>query len=140
MKFKPNPLLYGANEDFFSTFRLAIRMKDTVDYEILSHAVEKVMARYPYFCVFPEREDENLVLQYNKCQLPVFPDDRTVTLGSEASNGHLISFGCKNNTIFIDDFTDSMIHGNQLNVGVTQNPISRLKNIRFNLLKYRYNT
>ena len=102
MKFKPNPLLYGANKDFFSTFRLAIRMKDTVDYEILSHAVEKAMARYPYFCVFPEREDENLVLHYNKCQLPVFPDDRTVTLGSEASNGHLISFGCKNNTIFID--------------------------------------
>ena len=102
MKFKPNPLLYGANEDFFSTFRLAIRMKDTVDYDLLSRSVEKVMTRYPYFCVFPKREEENIVLRYNNHPLPVFPDDRTVTLGSTESGGHLISFGCKDNTIFID--------------------------------------
>ena len=65
MKFKPNPLLYGANEDFLSTFRLAIRIKDTVDYDLLSRSVEKAMARYPYFCVFPKREEENIVLHYN---------------------------------------------------------------------------
>ena len=102
MKFKPNPLLYGASGDFLSTFRLAIRMKERVDYDILSRAVEKAMMRYPYFCVFPEREEEALVLRYNSRPLPVFPDDRTVTLGSEESRGHLISFGCKDNTVFID--------------------------------------
>ena len=102
MNFKPNPLLYGANEDFFSTFRLAIRMNSAVNYELLAHSVEKAMVRYPYFCVYPEREGETLVLRYNKRPLPVFPDDRTVTLGSEDSRGHLISFGCKDRTIFID--------------------------------------
>ena len=102
MTFKPNHLLYGANGGFFSTFRLAIRMKETVDYDLLSRSVEKVMERYPYFCVRPAREGETLVLRYNDQPLPVFPDDRTVTLGSEESRGHLISFGCKDNTIFID--------------------------------------
>jgi hypothetical protein len=102
MDFKPNPLLYGANEDFFSTFRLAIRMKETVDYDALSRSVERVRVRYPYFCVSPEREGENLVLRYNARPLPVFPDDRTVTLGSHESGGHLFSFGCKDKTIFID--------------------------------------
>ena len=102
MKFKPNPLLYGANENFFSTFRLAIRMKDTVDYDLLSRSVEKAMARYPYFCVSPKREEDNIVFHYNNHPLPVFPDDRTVTLGSTESGGHLISFGCKDHTIFID--------------------------------------
>ena len=102
MNFKPNPLLYGANEDFFSTFRLAIRMKEIVDYDLLSRSVEKVMVRYPYFCVCPEREGENIVLRHNQRPLPIFPDDRTVTLGSSESRGHLISFGCKNKTIFID--------------------------------------
>ena len=102
MNFKPNPLLYGANEDFFSTFRLAIRMNSTIDYELLARSVEKAMVRYPYFCVSPEREGKTLVLRYNKRPLPVFPDDRTVTLGSEDSRGHLISFGCKDRTIFID--------------------------------------
>ena len=102
MNFKPNPLLYGANKDFFSTFRLAIRMNSTVNYELLARSVEKAMVRYPYFCVYPEREGETLVLRYNKRPLPIFPDDRTVTLGSEDSRGHLISFGCKDRTIFID--------------------------------------
>ena len=102
MKFKPNPLLYGASGEFLSAFRLAIRMRDAVDYDLLSRSVEQVMVRYPYFCVFPEREGDNLVLRYNNRPLPIFPDDRTVTLGSEESRGHLMSFGCKDNTIFID--------------------------------------
>ena len=102
MDFKPNPLLYGANEDFFSTFRLAIRMKEIVDYDILSRSVERAIVRYPYFCVCPEREGEKLVLRYNDRPLPVFSDNRTVTLGSDESRGHLISFGCKDKTIFID--------------------------------------
>ena len=102
MKFKPNPLLYGANEDFLSTFRLAIRMKETVDHDLLSRSVEKAMVRYPYFCVYPAREGESLVLRYNDRPIPVFCDDRSVLLGSDDSNGHLISFGCKDKTIFID--------------------------------------
>ncbi|MBQ5833875.1 MAG: hypothetical protein IIW36_03595 [Clostridia bacterium] len=102
MNFRPNPLLYGANMDFFSTFRLAIRMRSTVDYDVLSRSVARAMARYPYFCVSPEREGEELVLRYNERPLPVFPDDRTVRLGSEESRGHLLSFGCKDNTIFLD--------------------------------------
>lgn len=102
MKFKPNPLLYGANEEFLSTFRLAIRMNAIVDYDVLSRSVERVMTRYPYFCVRPEREGETLVLRYNEQPVPVFPDDRAVTLGSDESRGHLISFGCQDKTIFID--------------------------------------
>lgn len=102
MIFKPNPLLYGANEDFFSTFRLAIRMNSTVDCDLLSRSVERAMMRYPYFCVCPERDGEKLVLRYNKRPLPVFPDDRAVMLGSDESRGHLISFGCKDKTVFID--------------------------------------
>lgn len=102
MSFKPNPLLYGANEDFFSTFRLAIEMKETVDHGLLSRAVERVKVRYPYFCVYAEREGESLALRHNKRPLPVFPDDRAVTLGSDESGGHLISFGCKDKTVFID--------------------------------------
>ena len=48
MKFTPNPLLYGANKDFFSAFRLAIRMKETVDYGLLCRSAEKAIERYPY--------------------------------------------------------------------------------------------
>lgn len=77
-------------------------MKDTVDYGILVRSVERVMVRYPYLCVFPERDGENLVLRHNNQPLPVFSDGRTVTLGTQESNGHLISFGCDDKTVFID--------------------------------------
>lgn len=102
MNYKPNPLLYGANENFFSTFRLAIRMKDTVDFDLFERSVKRAMSRYPYFCVYPEREGESIVLRYNQRPVPVFSDGRTVTLGSEESRGHLISFGCEDKTAFID--------------------------------------
>ena len=102
MYFTPNPLLYGANKDFLSAFRLAIRLKDTVDYDLLCRSVERAMVRYPYFCVQPERQGEHLLLRHNTCPVPVFPDDRTIALGSEESHGHLLSFGCKDRTIFID--------------------------------------
>ena len=102
MKYKANPLLYGVNKNFFSTFRLAIRMKETVDYDLLSRSVEQAMVRYPYFCVCTKREGENIILCLNKRPVPVFPDDRAITLGSDESQGHLLSFGCKGKTIFID--------------------------------------
>ena len=102
MNFKPNPLLYGSNENFFSTFRLEIKLKEAVDHGLLARSVESVRARYPYFCVFPKREGDELVLYYNERPLPVFPDDRAVTLGGEDSNGHLVSFGCKDKSIYID--------------------------------------
>lgn len=111
MIFKPNPLLYGANENFYSTFRLAVRMKDCVDHELLSKSVASAIVRYPYFSVCPKRDGDDLILRYNPRPVSVFPDDRTVTLGSEQSNGHLISFGCKDNTIFLDGshyLTDGM--------------------------------
>ena len=131
MNFKPNPLLYGANEDFFSAFRLAIRMKETVDYGLLSRAVEKVMVRYPYFCVFPERVGESLVLRYNQRPIPVFPDDRTVTLGSRESGGHLVSFGCKDNTVFIDA-------SHYLTDGMGVDPL--MKSLLFAYVSERYGT
>lgn len=102
MNFRPSPLLYGANEDFFSTFTIAVTMRFSVDCKLLSEAVEKAMKRYPYFSVTPKRQGEQLVLQFNSKPVPVFPDDRTVTLGTEQSNGHLLTFGCKENTIFLN--------------------------------------
>ena len=35
MFFKPNPLLYGAHEDFLSTFKLVVTMRDDVDHSLL---------------------------------------------------------------------------------------------------------
>lgn len=102
MKFKPNPLLYAANKDFYSSFKLVITMRSIVDYAALSKAVATAMTRYPYFCVYPEKDGESIMLTFNPRPVPVFKDGRCVVLGSEECNGHLLFFGCEGNRIYLN--------------------------------------
>ena len=101
MNFRPNPLLYGAHEDFFSSFKLVVTMRDTVDHGLLRKAVHSAMRRYPYFCVFPQKNGDCIQLQSNEAPVPVFPDGRCVVLGTEESNGHLLAFGCEEKRILL---------------------------------------
>ena len=102
MKFKPNPLLYGAHMDFYSSFQLVITMNAPVEHAALSRAVAAAMTRYPYFCVTPEREGESLVLAFNPRPVPVLADGHCLVLGSEECNGHLLYFGCEGNRICLN--------------------------------------
>ena len=102
MKFKPNPLLYGASIDFYSSFKLSVTMSDPVDHATLSRAVEIAMPRYPYFTVTPEKSGNHIVLSFNPRPVPVFNDGRCATLGSDECNGHLLFFGCEGNKIFLN--------------------------------------
>ena len=101
MEFRPNPLLYGAHEDFLSSFKLVVTMRDGVDHAILLNAVNCAMKRYPYFSVFPKKNGESIQLQFNQTPVPVFKDGRCVVLGTEESNGHLLTFGCEGRRIIL---------------------------------------
>ena len=101
MNFRPNPLLYGANEGFFSAFKLVVTMRDEVEHARLVEAVNSAMKRYPYFCVFPQKNGECIELQFNEAPVPVFNDDRCVVLGTKESGGHLLAFGCEGRRIFL---------------------------------------
>ena len=101
MNFKPNPLLYGADMDFYSSFKLAVTMRDPVDHAALSRAVQAAMPRYPYFSITPEKSGNRIVLAFNPRPVVVFNDGRCAILGSEECHGHLLSFGCQGNRIFL---------------------------------------
>ncbi len=101
MNFRPNPLLYGANEDFLSTFKLVVTLRDDVDYDLFVRSVNSAMKRYPYFCVFPEKNGNDIQLQFNEEPVPVFKDGRCVVLGTKESNGHLLAFGCEKRRIIL---------------------------------------
>lgn len=102
MNYKPNPLLYAAHEDFLSSFKLTITMYSEVDHQVLSRAVARAMVRYPYFSVYPEQQENDIVLCHNPHPVPVFPDGRCVVLGTEECHGHLLSFGCEGRQIFLN--------------------------------------
>ena len=93
MNFRPNPLLYGAHEDFLSSFKLVVTMRDDVDHDFLLKAVNAAMKRYPYFCVYPQKNGDSIQLQFNEAPVPVFKDGRCVVLGTKESSGHLLVFG-----------------------------------------------
>ena len=101
MNFRPNPLLYGAHEGFLSSFKLVITMRDAVDYDLLSKAVHSSMKRYPYFCVFPQKNGDSIQLQFNEAPVPVFKDGRCVVLGTKECDGHLLAFGCEGRRILL---------------------------------------
>lgn len=101
MVFRPNPLLYGAQVDFFSSFKLVVTMCDMVDRDLLLKAVENAAKRYPYFCVFPQKVGNSIQLQFNEAPMPVFEDGRCVVLGTKESNGHLVAFGCEDKKIIL---------------------------------------
>ena len=101
MNFRPNPLLYGAHENFLSSFKLVVTMRDRVDHSLLLKAVSSAMKRYPYFCVFPQKIGDDIQLQFNKAAVPVFKDGRCVVLGTEESGGHLLCFGCEERKIIL---------------------------------------
>ena len=102
MKFKPNPLLYGASRDFYSSFKLVITMCERVDHQTLSRAVAAAMTRYPYFCVYPEKCGNDILLAFNNRPVPVFNSDVCATLGSDECNGHLLFFSCAQNRIILN--------------------------------------
>ena len=101
MNYRPNPLLYGAHEDFLSSFKLVVTMRDDVDYNLLLNAVGSAMKRYPYFSVFPQKNGESIQLKFNEAPVPVFKDGRCVVLGTNESNGHLLAFGCEERRIIL---------------------------------------
>ena len=101
MNFRPNPLLYGAHEGFLSSFKLVVTMCDEVDYNLLLKAVNSAIKRYPYFCVFPQKNGDSIQLQFNEAPVPVFKDGRCVVLGTKESEGHLLAFGCEGQRIIL---------------------------------------
>ena len=102
MNYKPNPLLYAANEDFYSSFRIDISLRSEIDYAVLSRAVAAAMERYPYFCVRAERDGNSIVLRHNPLPVPVYNDARCAVLGSEECGGHLLTFGCEGRSIYLN--------------------------------------
>ena len=78
MHFRPNPLLYGAHQGFFSTFKVVVSLRDPLEHHLVKKAVDAAIKRYPYFCVFPQKHGDSIRLQHNPAPVPVLRDGRCV--------------------------------------------------------------
>lgn len=87
------------------TFRLTFKLKDMIDGKLLRMAVDKTMARYPYFQVrlMADGEDD-LCFEYNPAPVPVLNTDERTILGGEQTSGHLLSVCYRHNRLHIDAY------------------------------------
>lgn len=93
--------LYSSNWGQSHLIRLRIRMRDFVEADIMRHAVEQTMKRYPYFCVKLKKDGE-YYLAPNERPVVITDSLSGVTLNTAESNYHLIAFSYSDNWIIMD--------------------------------------
>lgn len=96
--------LYVTTKESPHEIRLRIRMRDLIDPEILRHAVDTTMERYPYFLVELQRRDGQFYFAENHRPVVITNSLHGVELNSEDSNFHMIAFCWQDNWIILDAF------------------------------------
>ena len=83
--------LYVTSKESPNEIRIKIRIRDMIDAEILRHAVDTTMERYPYFCVELQKKGGQYIFAENHRPVVITNSLHGVALNSEASNYHI---GC----------------------------------------------
>ena len=94
--------IYETTPEDPHTFRLSIKLKDLIDGDILSHAVNRTMKRYPYFTVRMRRKDADVYFENNPLPVPVLETDERITLGTAQTNYHLLAVCYHQNWLYMD--------------------------------------
>ena len=96
--------LYVTSKEKPNEIRIRIRMWDLIDFEVLRHAVDTTMQRYPYFCVELRKVDGQYIFAENHRPVVITHSLHGVALNSEESNYHMIAFCWQDNWIILDVF------------------------------------
>lgn len=96
---------YGALGSSLGMVTGIYQMRDPIDRDMLQQAVDITMPRFPYFRVRAEVENGRYVLRQNDAPFPVFVSQEPIPPGDERANGHLVTFGCYDDTIWFGFFT-----------------------------------
>ena len=96
--------LYVTTKGRPSGIRVRIRMRDLIDPDVLRHAVDMTMKRYPYFCVELRKKDGQYIFAENRRPVVITHSTKGVDLNSEESNYHMIAFCWQHCWIILDVF------------------------------------
>ena len=84
--------LYETTKENPHVIRLKIRMKDAIDPDVLRHAVDITMRRYPYLCAELTKKDGQYIFIDNDRPVVITNSLRGVDLNSPEANYHVIAF------------------------------------------------
>ena len=96
--------LYQKEKLFALTVRIHVRMKEDVDINVLDHAVNYAIKRYPYLALQVKvDEDGGFILVPNDKKIVVMPTAKKMPkLGSSSLNHHLLFVDCSGKDIFFN--------------------------------------
>lgn len=107
--------LYASEKVFTYSVRVKVRMKEEVDIDVLRHAANVAIKRYPYFAVrVVIGDDGGYNLVHNDSDVVVIEtNSKLPLLGSKEVNGHLLYIDCTDRDIFFN-ISHSMCGGKGL--------------------------
>ncbi len=97
-----NEFLYRSWDTYSHMLRAKVILKEKVDLNLLTRAVQKAKERYPYFCKKVLRRGDDYEIVFNEAPAPVYEGSKGICLGSDEANGHFFSVCCKDRSIWID--------------------------------------
>lgn len=103
-KFFHYSFLYALNNDFNNTFRMAINLKETINYNTLKKALDTAIKRYPYFSVKVVKCENGFDVVKNDEPMIIANTSEPPYLGTESVNHHFVSVSYEDNSIFIDSY------------------------------------
>ena len=97
-------LLYEYMKKVPFTVRMKVILDAPVDAPLLMKAAQEAIGRFPYFSVkVGLDEGQNYTLEHNDRPVAVLPEkDESLTLGSEAVNGHLVAITWRDNCVWFN--------------------------------------
>ena len=104
-------LLYTSTEDFPNTVRFMVQVKDKINLSSLSFAINQVKLRYPYFCVKLKKDENGYYFITNNRDIILEHFNKDITLNSNESNFHFISFQYNDDNYIIINFVHVIIDG-----------------------------
>ena len=88
-----------------------VQLKDQINLSSLSFAINQVKMRYPYFCVELKKDENGYYFIKNNREIILEQISKDITLNSNESNFHFISFQYNDDNYIIINFVHAIIDG-----------------------------
>lgn len=95
---------YGLCDVLKNTFRVSLQLVDKIDENSIRIALHMAQERYPYFSVKRVKTFKEILLDDNDLPWMLNEGSEPVTLASKESNYHLLTFGYKDDWLYVDAF------------------------------------
>ena len=95
-------MLYSSTDEYPSTMRFIIELKDNINVSSLRFAINMIQKRYPYLSIELKKDEEGFYFEKNEREIVLEKRGKEVLLNSIESNYHFLAFSYDDKHITYD--------------------------------------